>query len=108
MNILGRLAPRQVDGADEVLEGILWESASGNRCCVWPVLTHDLELRETRVAFVTGWRVEPSPEDFKELMAFTDSLMGKAPDFVTAHQGDPCTNSVNTEWLRTGQKPKVN
>lgn len=45
MKILARLAPREVAGADHVLDGMLAEVASGNQCRVWPTETRDPVLK---------------------------------------------------------------
>ncbi len=107
MTILGKLEPREIEGADEVLEGVLAEFTSGNQCCIWPAMTYDSGLRQTRIAFFTGWRTQPSDADFQELVAYTDGLMGKSRDFATFAKGDPCTNATAVTWLATGEKPKV-
>ncbi len=107
MTILGKLEPREIEGADEVLPGMLLQFNSGNQCYMWPALTYDPALDQTRIGFFTGWKTEPSNEDTQELMAYTNDLMGKPPDAITAHKGDPFVHPANTKWLATGEKPKV-
>jgi hypothetical protein len=43
MRILARLPKREIEGADEVLEGFVGEFASGNQCRIWPAMTYDRE-----------------------------------------------------------------
>jgi len=105
MKIIANLPPRDIEGADQVLSGLVIECASGNHCRVWPAMTYDADADQTRIAFFTEWRQPSTLEDMAELMAFTDGLMGKPPAVVTEGP-DPCTDQQNVNWLRIGQKPK--
>jgi hypothetical protein len=106
MRVLASLPARHIDGADQVLDGIAAEVASGNQVRVWPALTYDWEANQTRIAFFTEWRRSPTPEDQWELITHTDALMGRGPALMTETQGDPTADKQNVEWLRTGKPPK--
>jgi hypothetical protein len=110
MKIIAVLAPRDIEGADSVLEGFVVELASGNVCRIWPALTEDLEHNQTRIAFFTElWR-EPTPADTAEIMAITDDLMG-GPPALFSESLNPCDTQANLEWLRSGKvppKPRTN
>ena len=106
MKILANLPPRKIEGADEVLEGFVGECASGNQVRAWPAMTYDDERNQTRIAFFTEWRQGPTPNDTAELIAFTDSMMGKPPELMTeCGKADPTTVKENIDWLRTGKAP---
>jgi hypothetical protein len=105
MRILARLPRREIEGADEVLEGFVGEFASGNQCRIWPAMTYDREANQTRIAFFTEWRRVATPDDIAELTAYTDELMGKPPELLTETNADPCAEQENVEWLRTGKRP---
>ncbi|HZT29438.1 MAG TPA: hypothetical protein VFA33_06125 [Bryobacteraceae bacterium] len=106
MRIIGSLPPREIDGAEQVLGGVVGELASGNYVRFWPAMTYDAETNQTRIAFFTEWYMPPTPDDQRELMAYTDKLMEKPPELTTESKGDPTTNQENVEWLRSGKKPK--
>ena len=106
MRILARLPMREIEGADEVLEGFVAEFSSGNQCRIWPALTYDREANQTRIAFFTEWRRVATPDDMAELTHYTDGLMGKRPELLTETASDPCVVQENLEWLRTGRPPK--
>lgn len=106
MKVLARLPAREIEGADQVLDGIVAEVASGNQVRVWPAMTYAAETNQTRIAFFTEWRRPPTPEDQRELIAHTDALMGKGPALMTETTGDPTADKQNVEWLRTGKPPK--
>jgi hypothetical protein len=105
MKILARLPSREIEGADQVLEGVVIEVASGNQCRIWPAMTYDADADQTRIAFFTEWRRRATPDDLAELMAYTDSLMGKKPELLNETSADPCADQENIEWLRTGKAP---
>ena len=105
VKFLARLPAREIDGADQVLEGALVEVASGNQCRLWPALTYDAGADQTRIAFFMEWRCAPTPNDMSEITAYTNSLMGKPPALVTETHEDPCTDRENVEWLRSGKPP---
>ena len=105
MRILARLPMREIEGADEVLEGFVAEFSSGNQCRIWPALTYDREANQTRIAFFTEWRRVATPEDIAELTGYTDELMGKRPEVLTETTSDPCAEPENVEWLRSGKAP---
>ncbi len=104
MKILGTLPPREIKGADEVLEGAVFMMASGNLCRFWPAMTADMETDQTRIAFFMEWYQRPTDADVAELTAHTDQLMGKPSEFVAGGTGDERA----LEWLRTGKEPKPN
>jgi hypothetical protein len=106
MKILARLPSREIEGAHEVLDGLVGEVSSGNQCRVWPAMTCVPETNQTRIAFFVEWRFPSTPEDDAELMAYTDTLMGKPPEVVTGTTEDPCSVEENVEWLRSGKRPK--
>ncbi len=106
MKILARLPSREIEGAHEVLDGLVGEVSSGNQCRVWPAMTYVPETNQTRIAFFVEWRFPSTPEDDAELMAYTDTLMGKQPAVVTGTTADPCADQENVEWLRSGKPPK--
>jgi hypothetical protein len=103
--ILARLPAREIEGAYQVLDGLVGEVSSGNQCLIWPAMRYDAEAHQTRIAFFTEWRVTPTPEDQRELIAYTDSLMGKPPAVITETRADPTTDQENVEWLRSGKPP---
>jgi hypothetical protein len=39
MKLLARLPPREIKGAQKVLDGVVAEVASGNMCRLWPAVT---------------------------------------------------------------------
>jgi hypothetical protein len=106
MKLLARLPPREIEGADRVLDGAVAEVASGNRVRLWPAMTYVPETNQTRIAFFTEWRLPPTPEDERELIAATDEMMGKPPELITETKGDPTVEQENVDWLRTGKAPK--
>jgi hypothetical protein len=106
MNVLALLPKREIEGADEVLEGMLAEVASGNQCRIWPAMTYDREHHETRIAFFMEWRRVPTPDDIAEVTAYTNTLMRKPPELMTEAQSGPCAEQENIDWLRTGKAPK--
>ena len=106
MRILARLPAREIEGADQVLEGVVGEFVSGNQCRIWPALTYDAAANQTRIAFFTEWRQQATPADLSELVSYTDKLMGKAPEVMTETRLDPTTEPDNIEWLRSGKAPK--
>ena len=106
MRILARLPMREIEGADEVLEGFVAEFSSGNQCRIWPALTYDREANQTRIAFFTEWRRVATPGDIAEPTGYTDELIGKRPEILTETTSDPCAQPENVEWLRTGKPPK--
>jgi hypothetical protein len=106
VKVLARLPSREIDGADQVLPGVVAEVASGNQVRVWPAMTYDRQADQTRIAFFTEWRRRPTPEDERELIAYTDAFMGKAPALRTECHGDPTIQQENVDWLRTGKIPK--
>lgn len=106
MKFLARLPARVIEGADQVLDGIVGEVASGNQVRVWPAMTYASETNQTRIAFFTEWRLPPTPDDEHELIAYTDALMGKPPALLTECKGDPTAQQENVDWLRTGKQPK--
>ncbi len=63
MRIVNKLAPREIDGADEVLDGVVAELSSGNYVRFWPAMTYDTEANQTRIAFFTEWYLPPTPDD---------------------------------------------
>ena len=105
IRILAKLAPREIDGADEVLEGVVAEVSSGNLCRLWPAMTYDDAKNQTRIAFFFEWRQSPAPNDIAEVTAYTNELMGKPPELMTETKNDPGHDASNAEWLRTGTKP---
>jgi len=105
MKILAKLPPREIEGAQRVLEGVVAEVSSGNMCRVWPAMTYDEERNQTRIAFFFEWRTLPTPDEIAEVMAFTNEMMGKAPELLTETKGDPGRETGNAEWMRTGKKP---
>ena len=106
MRILARLPRREIESADEVLEGFVAESSSGNQCRIWPALAYDREANQTRIAFFTEWRRVATPEDIAELTGYTDGLMGKRPEILTETASDPCAEKENLDWLRVGRRPR--
>jgi hypothetical protein len=96
---------REIEGADEILEGFVAEFSSGNQCRIWPALTYDREAHQTRIAFFTEWRRGATPGDIAELTGYTDELMGKRPEILTETTSDPCAEQGNVDWLRSGRKP---
>ena len=106
MRILAKLPKREIEGADEILEGFVAEFSSGNQCRIWPALTYDREANQTRIAFFTEWRRVATPDDIGQLTRYTDELMGKPPELLTETTSDPCAEQENVEWLRTGKPPK--
>ncbi len=107
MKILAGLPPREIAGADQVLSGVLAQVASGNEVQVWPAMTYDREANQTRIAFFTVWWRPPTPEDQRELVEYTDALMGKPPALMTECKGNPAEQQENVDWLRTGKPPKA-
>ncbi len=105
MKLLARIPAREIDGADRVLDGLVAETASGNQCRIWPAMTYDADAKQMRIAFFIEWRGMATPNDTAEVMAFTNSLMGKPPAVITETTSDPCANNENVEWLRTGRLP---
>ena len=105
MKILAKLPPREIEGADQVLDGVVAEMSSGNLCRFWPALTYDREKDQTRIAFFMEWYQPATPNDIAELTAYTNKLMSKEPEMLTEVKGDPTQDAANTEWLRTGKKP---
>ena len=63
MKFLAKLPPREIESADQVLEGVVAEVSSGNHCRFWPALTRDASSNGTRIAFFVEWRQPPTPED---------------------------------------------
>ena len=106
MRIVNRLPPRPIEGADTVLDGVVAEVASSNLCRFWPALTSVAGSNQTRIAFFMEWLRPPTPDDQAEVMAYTDKLMGKAPEVATEVHGDPTADQANVGWLRSGKKPK--
>ena len=106
MRIIGELPPREVEGADQVLNGVVGELASGNYFRLWPALTYDREANQTRIAFFIDWYQPPTPDDQGEVTAYTNKLMNGSPELATETHGDPTTDKENVEWLRSGKKPK--
>jgi hypothetical protein len=105
MQIIGTLPPREIDGADQVLDGMVVETTSGNHCRFWPAMVSDDAAQQTRIAFFMEWRCMATPEDIAEVTALTNELMGATPAFTTESVADPCTNPENLEWLRSGKIP---
>ena len=105
MRFLARLPPREIEGADQVLEGVVVEVASGNQCRLWPAMTYDQAANQTRIGFFLEWRRSATPDDIAEVTAYTDSLMGKRPQILTETTSDPGADDRNVEWLRTGKMP---
>jgi len=106
MRIVGSLPPREVEGAEQVLGGVVGELASGNVCRFWPAMTYDRDADQTRIAFFVEWYQSPTPDDQRELTAYTDNLMGGPPALATECKGDPTASQENVEWLRSGTPPK--
>ena len=104
MRILARLPMREIEGADEVLEGVVAEFASGNQCRIWPALTYDREANQTRIAFFTEWRYAATPDDIGELTRYTDELMGKPPEYVLCYTESyqKKARTQNTAWACGG------
>ncbi len=106
MKILATLPPREIEGADEVLSGMVGETASGNQVRVWPAMTYVPDTNQTRIAFFMEWRLPPTPDDEAEVIAYSDKLMGKSHDLMTTCKGDPTVEQENVDWLRDGKRPK--
>lgn len=78
MNFLARLPSREIEGAHEVLDGLVGEVSSGNQCRVWPAMTYVPQTNQTRIAFFVEWRFPSTPEDDAELMALHGHVDGQA------------------------------
>jgi hypothetical protein len=105
LRVLATLPAREIEGADQVLEGMLVEVSSGNQCRVWPAMTYDAERKQTRIAFFLEWRRLSTPDDIVEVTAFTNTLMGKTPSVTTEGNIDPREDQDNLDWLRSGKAP---
>lgn len=103
MNILNILPPREIEGADEVLDGVVLECQSGNVCRVWPAMTYDRERDQTRIAFFMEWYRPATPDDIAEVTEYTNGLMGTGPELLTE---GPMLSQENVDWLRTGKAPR--
>ena len=44
MKVVATLPPREIDGADQVLEGVVAEFESANHCRIWPATTCDPDV----------------------------------------------------------------
>ena len=75
MKVIARLPPREIEGAHQVLEGVVGECISGNYCRFWPAMTYDDQTNQTRIAFFTEWFRPATPADMEEFMAFTNAMM---------------------------------
>lgn len=106
MKVIGKLPPREIEGADVVLDGMVGEVESGNRCAVWPAMTRVEGADQARIAFFIEWKRDTTPDDLSEAMAFVNKVMGgDQPLFLTEGKGDPTRIAENTEWLRNGKVP---
>lgn len=106
LRVIGLLPPREIPGADRVLDGFVIQTSAGNFCRIWPAMTEDSDKDQTRVAFFMEWKDLASPEDIQEVTELTNELMNNAEPVVGIVGQETPFVAENLEWLRSGKLPK--
>lgn len=114
MQLLKILPPRNIPGADEVLNGSRLRCCSGRTVDIWPCMTRSKD--GVRIAFYQGWREPPTESEAAEVRQYLTDFMAKATGLkrpvLHLRSDSPNTHDAAEkqaeQWLKTGEIPKVN
>jgi hypothetical protein len=107
LRIIAKLGPREIEGADRVLDGAVYVLNSGNLCRVWPAMSRVAGKEQTRIAFYSEWQNPPTPEDSREFMELCNYWMGRDPEVMIESEAPADVKRASSEWLKSGAKPQA-